>query len=884
MAGEPNARQTLALLLGASVFPRAPKFAQGRAFYSSAQDFREYLTAADGLGLTADNVNWWLFDDNRSPGDQLQEVRDFLERRSNALKSEGTPAQDLILFYVGHGLFAGPDYCLAVRGTVARSEGFTSIRVRDLASALKDQARFLRKFLILDCCFSAQAYKEFQSAPMTVARLKLLEELPQRGTTLLCSSSAQDASIAPEGHPRTMFSDSLLRVLHQGDSHLGPKLSLNELGDLVTLDIRETFKDSAVRPEVHSPERREGDIAGLAFFPNPAWARRVAEELESGARERVLAERRTREAEEIERQREVQPRVEDEARGLQEAAREREEEEQKAREAAAKAALVEAERHLNARRLEEAETRERESAERRARETAAEARLVEAEQRLRVQCREEADARDKEAAERATPEAGREIPAGMAVAAARPGHERRSECGTRTNTTHGATIDGVAVSAAIAPKMQRNGAQRRLAALVRSVQAWVWVLSCAVVLCGILASGRLFRPKSAPTPKQSASQHVAAEKQQSGPQAQPPQAPPQGTTQTSAGQTIQEKPAATSSPAQTAKQGHPQTRQKPAEPPPSPGSAKVMSGSPAETASQHAAAEKKQTQAQAAPPAVGPGGTMRTGTGTPEQEKPAGNSAPAQTASGGSSFWQRLGASLNRSGAQTAIDSPSQVAQKPAGPSPSSGTATAVPGQPSGTASQPLAAGTQQTASLVPPSQVGSGAVTQTGAGHPVQGKPAASLSTIPSHAVSCITKTLKNEHYEFMGAHDNTIVIYLAAQSQPDMQAEFDAAHSHQAEPKDKADLLAFDGSWLFVAGKAGILHPDRKGGFSFDTDKVKKDRVREALRQLKSESKPIHYVEHEVDDGGSFRAEFGGVYYSIGVKARPREHLAEVTVCPGS
>jgi|SRR5215469_2039721 len=113
---EPTPRQTLALLLGASSFRRAPKLAQGRAFNNSAQDLREYLVGPDGLGLPLDNVNW-LFDDTRSPSDQLQDIRDFLESRSIDLKNEGTPAQDLIVYYVGHGLFSGSDqaYCLAIR-------------------------------------------------------------------------------------------------------------------------------------------------------------------------------------------------------------------------------------------------------------------------------------------------------------------------------------------------------------------------------------------------------------------------------------------------------------------------------------------------------------------------------------------------------------------------------------------------------------------------------------------------------------------------------------------------------------------------------------------------------------------------------------------------
>ncbi len=308
---EPSPRQTLAVLLGASTFRRAPKLAQGKAFYNSAQDFREYLMAPEGLGLPSENVNW-LFDDSRSPSDQLQDIGDFLETRSTELKSNGTPPQDLIVYYVGHGLFSESDqaYCLAVRGLDEQSKGLTSIRGSDLASIIKAHARFLRKFLILDCCFSAAAYKEFQSGPLQAGRVKLFEEFPRKGTTLLCSASAQDVSIAPEGLARTMFSDSLLKALRQGCPALGSRLSLNELGDLVKLNLREAYPDTGVRPEVQSPDQREGDVASVPLFPNVAYvAPKKAEEARqkakaereqkiTEARQRAKAERKAREAEE----------------------------------------------------------------------------------------------------------------------------------------------------------------------------------------------------------------------------------------------------------------------------------------------------------------------------------------------------------------------------------------------------------------------------------------------------------------------------------------------------------------------------------------------------------------------------------------------------------
>jgi hypothetical protein len=53
---EASPKQILAVVLGASTFPLAPKLAQGKAFFASAYDFREYLLASHGLSLPHDNV------------------------------------------------------------------------------------------------------------------------------------------------------------------------------------------------------------------------------------------------------------------------------------------------------------------------------------------------------------------------------------------------------------------------------------------------------------------------------------------------------------------------------------------------------------------------------------------------------------------------------------------------------------------------------------------------------------------------------------------------------------------------------------------------------------------------------------------------------------
>ncbi len=84
-----------------------------------------------------------------------------------------------------------------------------------------------------------------------------------------------------------MFSDALLRALRKGHPFLGSRLSLSELGDLIKLNLREMYPNTWVRPEVHSPDQREGDIASIGVFPNAAYSPEKART----AQDRVVGER-----------------------------------------------------------------------------------------------------------------------------------------------------------------------------------------------------------------------------------------------------------------------------------------------------------------------------------------------------------------------------------------------------------------------------------------------------------------------------------------------------------------------------------------------------------------------------------------------------------------
>ena len=321
-----NPKQTFAIFLGASWFTRAPKLAAGASFYKSAVDFFEYLVNPQGLQLPKENV-LWLFDDSRSPGDQLNNMADFIRTKCSELRAAGLDAKDLFVYYVGHGLFTdNQDYCLAVRETNPDNVSISSIRANDLAGVVKKEARFLRRYLIFDCCFAASLYKEYQSAPLQAAHVKLMEELPHRGTALLCSSNAHDASLAPPKLPYTLFSGALLKALQKGHPLLGSHLSISELGDLVKDVLKTDHPSDWVRPEVLSPDQKEGDIADIPLFPNPAYKFQVSEceiaeqanQQQERAEKRQLVEQVRQEQERTEKERQLAERAQQQERAEKE--------------------------------------------------------------------------------------------------------------------------------------------------------------------------------------------------------------------------------------------------------------------------------------------------------------------------------------------------------------------------------------------------------------------------------------------------------------------------------------------------------------------------------------------------------------------------------------
>ena len=280
----PSPETTLVVILGASKWPRWKKGAEGdlgggTQFRNSAHGLREYLCDPHGFNLPEKNL-LWLFDKEGSPDDLDRELSAFLRGRTAEHERKQTPARDLLVYYVGHGGFEGGDfdYYLMIRNSRSDNRGISSLRMVSLAKTIREGARHLRCYLILDCCFAARGVEPLMSPASDLAVVSTksaFEASPNRGTALLCSSAKDKASQAPRGKRYTMFSGALLKALREGSDREPDWLSLQSLGDLTWDLIKTEYEGKGVRPEVRPAYIPEGDVSRLPFFPNPA-ARRAA--------------------------------------------------------------------------------------------------------------------------------------------------------------------------------------------------------------------------------------------------------------------------------------------------------------------------------------------------------------------------------------------------------------------------------------------------------------------------------------------------------------------------------------------------------------------------------------------------------------------------------
>jgi hypothetical protein len=270
-------QSTAAVVLGSHDWTRTG-LGRAPAFLRAAKEFVGYLIDSAGLGLDPALV-LDLFDDPSSAGEQLARLKDTFDVLLRERRGEGRPVADVLVYYVGHGQTDDQGHlALLVRSSHRGMESETGIRAADLARVLKIAAPQQRRIVILDCCFSEAAAREFigmsaslEQAIAATAAKDLGDDEPRRGTLLMCSSPVGEVSIGPPDARITLFSGSLLDVLREGAEGYPAELSFADIRDAAFERMVLGFGANAPRPVLHQVNARLGDLTRVKVFPNRAF-------------------------------------------------------------------------------------------------------------------------------------------------------------------------------------------------------------------------------------------------------------------------------------------------------------------------------------------------------------------------------------------------------------------------------------------------------------------------------------------------------------------------------------------------------------------------------------------------------------------------------------
>lgn len=134
-------------------------------------------------------------------------------------KAAADATDTLVVYYAGHGLFynRSTDLHLAVPETT-KDKSFTAVKYEELRGILLSATRVRRKVVILDCCFSGAALRQYLSADTDAVRTADVE-----GTFVLAASHATKMALAPPGEDYPAFTGELIALLTAGDPG-GPEL------------------------------------------------------------------------------------------------------------------------------------------------------------------------------------------------------------------------------------------------------------------------------------------------------------------------------------------------------------------------------------------------------------------------------------------------------------------------------------------------------------------------------------------------------------------------------------------------------------------------------------------------------------------------------------
>jgi len=262
------------ILLGAQSFPNSVNYGSSEAFSNSYKKIKAFLTDdSKGLGLNPQTDILDLFDSDSSADAQDVSISAFIRDRKQK------KIEDLIIYYTGHGGYAPENggYLLTIKSTRDDNPGVSSLTFKTLSITISKYATDLRIYFILDCCFAGEAI--YQSTSLEIIKKQVENDFPSKGIAFLCAASKELPAIIVKERNITQFTEGLEKALREGSKIINNGyLTLREIEKITFENIKELNKTNPseiIRPEVHSPDQREGDIAGIRHFPNYAFLRKI---------------------------------------------------------------------------------------------------------------------------------------------------------------------------------------------------------------------------------------------------------------------------------------------------------------------------------------------------------------------------------------------------------------------------------------------------------------------------------------------------------------------------------------------------------------------------------------------------------------------------------
>jgi hypothetical protein len=260
---------TLVVGLGADEWPKNKNLDDSPAFGRSAEGIRDYILDEDAFGIPSDNC-LWLFNVSFTASRIDEEINDFLHQRIDAVRSTTKPITDIILYYVGHGFFHSEGlYFLSIKGTPDRNPQMNSLEVGALHNTLSSCAGGLRRYLIVDACYSGATGDVVQDMGVPSEKLK---NLPDRGTVIFSATDSDQRAVIPEGANMTLFTSALLKVLRDGDTSKPKTFCIEDLSESVLMFGRDLFGGDFQAPQV-ATSSGNSDLAKFPLIRNVGFSK-----------------------------------------------------------------------------------------------------------------------------------------------------------------------------------------------------------------------------------------------------------------------------------------------------------------------------------------------------------------------------------------------------------------------------------------------------------------------------------------------------------------------------------------------------------------------------------------------------------------------------------